>query len=121
METTFVGKSEIKNSVIRQGTHVPHFSYIGDSYLGKNANMGAGSKIANLRNDSDNVKMMIKGDILDTGRNKFGAVIGSNASIGVNASIKPGRKIGYGAATDSQEKVEKNIPDGKTLKNGEII
>jgi bifunctional UDP-N-acetylglucosamine pyrophosphorylase/glucosamine-1-phosphate N-acetyltransferase len=64
--------------------------------------------------------MEVKGSVEDTGRRKLGAVIGSEAGIGVNNSLKPGRKIGYRSKTDSGEKVGKNVPTGKTLKDGEI-
>ena len=115
-----VGKSEVKNTVVREETSVPHFSYAGDSYIGQNANLGAGVKTANLRNDDSTVYMSIKGEMHDTGMRKLGAIIGSEAHIGVNTSVKPGRKIGYEASVDSGEKVEKNVPNGRTLKDGEI-
>ena len=120
-EEVHVGNSEVKNSVIRRGSAVPHFNYVGDSYLGREVNLGAGTKIANLRNDSSNVKMEVKGKMCNTGLRKLGGVIGSEASTGVNTSIKPGRKIGFKASTDSGEKVEKNIPDNSVLKDGEIV
>lgn len=115
-----VANSEIKNTVVREGSKVPHFSYIGDSYLGKEVNIGAGTKTANLRNDTGNVKMEVKGDLIDTGREKLGAVIASRAKLGVNNSIKPGRKIGFESKTDSGEKIGRNIPSQKVLKDGEI-
>ncbi|MDD1671169.1 MAG: NTP transferase domain-containing protein, partial [Methanomicrobiales archaeon] len=43
--------SEVKNSVILSGTKVPHLNYVGDSIIGSSCNLGAGTKIANLRND----------------------------------------------------------------------
>lgn len=115
-----VGKSEVKNSVVRENSAIPHFGYAGDSYIGKNANLGAGVKTANLRNDDASIRMQVKGEMHDTEMRKLGAVIGSEARIGVNTSIKPGRKIGYKASVDSSEKVEKNVPSGRTLKDGEI-
>lgn len=115
-----VGKSEVKNSVIRQGSNIPHFNYVGDSYIGKDVNLGAGAKIANLHSGSSSVKMKVKDELKDTGREKFGCVIGSEARIGVNTSIKMGRKIGYRAITDSHEKVSQNLPDNSVLKDGEI-
>lgn len=119
-ENVEIGNSEIKNSVIRENSRVPHFSYIGDSYIGKDVNIGAGTKTANLRGDHENIRMLVKGEMYDTGREKMGAIIGSEARIGVNNSIKPGRKIGYQSVTDSGEKVEKNVPSGKTLKDGDL-
>lgn len=120
-EDVHVGKSEVKNSVIGRGSNVPHFNYIGDSYVSEDVNLGAGTKTANSRGDGKNVYMEVKGELKDTGREKFGAVIGANAKIGMNCSIKTGRKIGANAATDSHEKVSSNIGNGEVLKDGEIV
>ncbi|QKQ98806.1 NTP transferase domain-containing protein [Candidatus Nanohaloarchaea archaeon] len=120
-ENVEVGKSEVKNTVIREGSAVPHFSYVGDSYIGKNVNIGAGAKTANLRNDDATVRMAVKGELMDTGMRKMGAIIGSEAKIGVNTSIKPGRKIGFDASVDSGEKVGKNVPSGRTWKDGGVV
>ena len=61
--------SELKNSIIMNGTKIPHFNYIGDSIIGSECNFGAGTKIANLRHDHANVRVCGK----DTQRKKFGA------------------------------------------------
>lgn len=119
-EKVKVGNSELKNSIVRRGTNVPHFNYVGDSYIGKDANLGAGAKTANLKNNGKLVEMMVKGDLMETDRKKLGAIIGSEASIGVNTAIKPGRKVGYQAITDVQEKISEDLPDKTVLKDGEI-
>ena len=84
---------EIKNSILMDGAKVGHLSYIGDSIVGAGANIGAGTVAANLRHDGGNVMMHVKGELMDSGRHKLGAVIGSNAKIGINTSIYPGRRI----------------------------
>lgn len=90
-----IGNSvEVKNSVIMDGTKIPHLSYVGDSIIGRNCNIGAGTLVGNLRLDEGNVKMNVKGKLVDTGRQKFGCVIGDNAKIGLNVMINAGRKIG---------------------------
>lgn len=119
-ENVKVGNSEVKNSVVGEDSNVPHFNYVGDSYLGKDVNLGAGAKTANLRNDDKIVKMMVKGDLMETDRKKMGAIVGSEASIGVNTAIKPGRKIGYRSLTDAQEKISEDLPDNKVLKDGDM-
>lgn len=81
---------EIKNSIIMEGTKIPHLSYIGDSVVGSRCNIGAGTKIANLRFDDATVK--VKG--VDTGRRKFGAIISDGVKTGINASIDAGSVIG---------------------------
>jgi len=114
------GNSEIKNSVVRENSNIPHFNYVGDSYIGRDANLGAGAKTANLKNNGKLVEMMVKDELLDTDRKKMGAIIGSEASIGVNTAIKPGRKVGYQSLTDTQEKISEDLPDNTVLKDGEI-
>ncbi len=81
---------EIKNSIIMDGTKIPHQNYVGDSVIGSRCNLGAGTKIANLRFDDAPVKA--KG--LDTGRRKFGAIISDGVKTGINACIDAGMVIG---------------------------
>ena len=85
---------EVKNSIIMDCTNVPHLSYVGDSIIGKNCNIGAGTLVGNLRLDEKNVKMRIRNELKDTGRKKFGCVIGNNVRLGINVMINAGRKIG---------------------------
>ena len=84
---------EIKNSIIMAHSRVSHLSYVGDSIIGEGVNLGAGTIAANLRHDHNNVKSMIGGQLLDTGRRKLGAMIGDNVHTGIHTSIYPGRKI----------------------------
>ena len=51
---------EIKNSILMDGTHAGHLSYVGDSILGEKCNLGAGTIMANLRFDDGRIKMMVK-------------------------------------------------------------
>ena len=81
---------EVKNSVIMNGTKVPHLSYVGDSVIGENCNLGAGTKIANLRLDKRNIRVRS----LDTGRRKLGAIMGDGVETGINVSINVGCMIG---------------------------
>jgi len=81
---------EIKNSIVMDGTKIPHLSYVGDSVIGSRCNLGAGTKIANLRFDDATVKA--KG--VDTGRRKLGAIISDGVKTGINACIDSGAIIG---------------------------
>ena len=85
--------SEVKASIIMNGTMIPHHNYVGDSVIGSNCNLGSGAKIANLRLDKGNIRV----DGLDTGRRKLGAVIGDGVEVGINASINAGTMIGNDA------------------------
>lgn len=85
---------EIKNSIIMDGAHIGHLSYVGDSIIGENCNLGAGTITANYRLDSGTIKMMVKDRLVDTGRTKLGAVLGDNVKTGINALLMPGVKVG---------------------------
>lgn len=89
-----IGQSvEIKNCLILSRTNVGHLSYVGDSVLGEGVNFGAGTTTSNLRHDGLNHRSMVDGKLVDTGRRKFGAIIGDGVHTGINTSIYPGRKL----------------------------
>ena len=60
---------EVKNSIVMNGTHIPHHNYVGDSIIGERCNFGAGTKVANLRFDNKSVKVSFNGE-LDRRRNE---------------------------------------------------
>ncbi|MHC1567435.1 MAG: bifunctional sugar-1-phosphate nucleotidylyltransferase/acetyltransferase [Candidatus Syntropharchaeia archaeon] len=86
--------SVVKRSIIMDNSNVPHLNYVADSVIAEGCNLGAGTKIANLRFDDANIKVTIKGKRVDSGRRKLGAFIGYNVKTGINVSIYPGVKIG---------------------------
>ena len=93
-----IGNSvEIKNSIIMDGTKVPHLSYVGDSVIGERCNLGAGTKIANLRLDEKEVMVVVDGRKTGSGRRKLGAIIGDDVKTGINATIDVGTIIGEGS------------------------
>ncbi|MCX8174030.1 MAG: sugar phosphate nucleotidyltransferase [Thermoplasmata archaeon] len=82
--------SEIKNSIIMANSNAPHFNYVGDSIIGMRVNLGAGTKIANLRLDGKEIHSFVQGVRVPTGLRKFGAIIGDDCKLGINCSINPG-------------------------------
>lgn len=85
---------EVKNSIIMDNSNVPHQNYVGDSVIGQNCNLGAGSKVANLRLDKKNIKVVLNGKKLDTKRRKLGIVTGDNVQTGINSMMNVGTMIG---------------------------
>lgn len=85
--------SELKNAVLLQHVQVPHYNYVGDSVLGNNAHMGAGSICSNLKSDGKNV--VIHGDKdYETGLRKIGGILADGADIGCGSVLNPGTVIG---------------------------
>ena len=89
---TFV---ETKNSSIGEGSKVPHLSYIGDTEVGEQSNVGAGTITANY-----------------DGVNKNRTVVGSHVRSGShNVFVAPVR-IGDGAYTGAGSVIRKDVPAG---------
>lgn len=96
---------EIKNSILLADTAVSHHAYVGDSVLGADVNFGAGTKIANLRHDDATVRVQVKGELVDTGRRKFGVVVGDGTKTGINTSLNAGVTLGTETRTTLGERV----------------
>lgn len=101
---------EIKNSIIMDHTNVGHLSYVGDSVIGMNCNLGAGTTIANLRLDGKPVKMEVGGKVVSSGRRKLGTIIADNVRTGINCTINVGVKIGPDSAIGPGAVVYRDVP-----------
>jgi bifunctional UDP-N-acetylglucosamine pyrophosphorylase/glucosamine-1-phosphate N-acetyltransferase len=105
-----IGQSvEIKNSLILSSTNVGHLSYVGDSVLGERVNLGAGTTTSNLRHDGGNHRSMVGGVLVDTGRRKFGTIVGDGVHTGIQTTIYPGRKFWPGTSTRPGAIVERDV------------
>ncbi len=90
-----VGNStELKNVVLFDNVQVPHYNYVGDSILGYKAHMGAGSITSNVKSDKTLVTVHIPDAPIETGRKKFGAILGDNVEVGCNSVLNPGTVVG---------------------------
>lgn len=101
---------EIKNSIIMENTNVSHLSYVGDSVIGSNCNIAAGTNIANLRFDNATIKTKIKNQKIDSGRRKLGAIIGDSVKTGINSSFSPGVKVGHNSTIGSCVLLYEDLP-----------
>ncbi|MBP1128324.1 MULTISPECIES: DapH/DapD/GlmU-related protein [Pseudomonas] len=83
---------ELKSSFMLDGSKLAHFNFVGDSLLGEGVNIEAGAIIANYRNELNGAQIKIRylDQVIETGVNKFGALVGDGCKIGANAVIAPG-------------------------------
>jgi len=96
-EGAVVGNStELKNVILFDKVQVPHYNYVGDSILGYRSHMGAGSITSNVKSDKTNVVVNCDGEKLETGRKKFGAMLGDNVEVGCGSILNPGTVVGSG-------------------------
>ena len=91
--------TEVKDSILLCGAKAAHQSYVGNSILGCNVNLGAGTKTANVRFDKKQVKIKIYSKInknfqvIDTNLKKFGTIFGDNSQTGCLVVTNPGTLI----------------------------
>ncbi|MFC1486024.1 hypothetical protein ACFL55_03250, partial [Candidatus Latescibacterota bacterium] len=91
---SFVGQSaELKSSILMGQNSLAHFSYIGNSILGREVSISAGVITAVRRFDRKSVALKIGLKVIDTGTNKLGVIIGDGTQVGVGVLIYPGRSI----------------------------
>ena len=86
--------TEVKNTIFLDEAKAGHFAYLGDSILGNNVNLGAGTKMANLRFVKGDISIRTKDGTVDTGLRKLGAILGDQVQTGCNSVTNPGTIIG---------------------------
>jgi len=89
--------AELVRTRVGRGSKVPHVSYLGDTDLGEDANIGAGTITANF-----------------DGTNKNRTKIGDGAFVGVDTMLVAPVKLGKGSRTGAGSVVTKDVPDGAT-------
>lgn len=108
--------SEVKNSIIMDNSNAPHQNYVGDSIIGHGCNLGAGTKIANLRLDKKNIDIILNGTKLKTEKKKLGTIIGDNVQTGINSMLNVGSIIGNNVFIGPGAQVSGEIkPNSKIL------
>ncbi len=82
--------SEVGNAVFLNDSRAPHFAFVGHSILGNKVNLGAGTKLSNLKITMNEIEI----DGVKTGLEKIGAIIGDGSSIGCNTVTQPATFLG---------------------------
>jgi len=100
---------ELKNTIVFDGTHIAHISYVGDSIIGIKCNFGAGTITGNLRLDDKTVKTVVAGRVTSTGRRKMGVIMGDNVKTAIDVYFMPGATVGNNSAIGTGVIVNRNI------------
>ncbi len=116
-ENCVVGNStELKNVILFNNVQVPHYNYVGDSILGYKSHMGAGSITSNVKSDKTKVTINYKGEKLQTGLKKMGAMLGNYVEVGCNSVLNPGTVIGVNTNIYPLSSVRGYIPKSSIFK-----
>lgn len=86
--------TEVKHTIFLDGAKAGHFAYLGDSILGNGVNLGAGTKLANLRFIKGDISIAVPGSTVKTGLRKLGAILGDSVQTGCNSVTNPGTLLG---------------------------
>ncbi|MCM1044414.1 MAG: hypothetical protein NC417_02780 [Candidatus Gastranaerophilales bacterium] len=117
-----VGNStELKNVILFNKVQVPHYNYVGDSILGYQAHMGAGSITSNVKSDKTLVVVKGEGIRIETGLKKMGAMLGDRVEIGCNSVLNPGTVIGRDSNVYPTSCVRGIVPAGHIYKDAEHV
>lgn len=121
-ENCVVGNStELKNVILFDNVQVPHYNYVGDSILGYKAHMGAGSITSNVKSDKTLVVVKDGTEAIETGRKKFGAMLGDHVEVGCNSVLNPGSVLGRDVSVYPTSCVRGVVPDGHIWKDKDHI
>ena len=85
---------EIKKSTIGEGSKISHLSYIGDTEMGTNVNIGAGTITCNY-----------------DGLNKFKTIIGDNVFVGSDTQLVAPVEIKNGSTIGAGSTITKDTPE----------
>ena len=117
-----VGNSvELKNVILFDSVQTPHYNYVGDSILGYKSHMGAGSITSNVKSDKTLVSVRDGGEKIETGRKKFGAILGDFVEVGCNSVLNPGTVIGPRSNIYPLSCVRGAVPADSIYKTGGVI
>lgn len=117
-----VGNSvEFKNVILFDKVQVPHYNYVGDSILGYRSHMGAGSITSNVKSDKTLVVVKDGDRRLETGRKKFGAILGDRVEVGCNSVLNPGTVVGRDTNIYPVSCVRGAVPPESIFKTGGVV
>ena len=86
--------TEVKNIIAFNNSKIASHVFVGDSVLGKGARLGSGTIVGNRRFDQKNAKVKVQGQVIDTGREKYGGIFGDFCRLGANCASSPGVMVG---------------------------
>ena len=95
--------------------HIGPLSHVVDSVIGEDCDFGAGTITANYRFDRKPIKMRVKGEMVSTGREEMGVVMGDDVKTGVGVLFMPGVKVGCNSWIGPNIVVYKDVPSNTIM------
>jgi len=113
---------EVESSIIQAHTNKYHDGFLGHSYLGEWVNLGAGTHTSDLRNDYGDVKLMVDGRLVTTGRTKVGSYLGDHTKTGLGSLLNTGSNVGvFGQLLPSGELLPRFVPSFSAVEYSQLV
>ena len=113
-------KGEVHSSIFQPFSNKAHDGFIGNSFIGSWANLGAGTTTSNLKNNYSNVSVKWNGDLVDTESIFFGSVIGEHVKTSIGTNLNTGTIIEMGSNIVTQSFPPRHIPSFSFYYKGKI-
>ena len=101
---------EVNNSIILPWSNKAHSGYLGSSYVGSWVNIGAGTDNSDLKNNYGAVKLTVNGEVIDTGLQFMGLIMGDHSKCGINTTFNTDTNVGINCNLYGSAMHEKHIP-----------
>lgn len=117
---------EVEQSIFLGYSNKYHEGFLGHSYVGEWVNLGALTTNSDLKNNYSSVKVMVKGELVDSGLVKVGAFLGDHVKTGIGTLLGTGVVVGFATNIFGGGMIkEKSIPpfcwgDTNTLEEYEL-
>ncbi len=111
--------SEFKNCLLFDGCRVPHFSYVGDSILGRGVHLGAGAIASNFKAGGGEISVHWNGVRTPSGRTKLGVLAGDRTDVGSQAVLNPGTVLGRDSVVYPLVAIRGTVPESTIAKTSD--
>jgi UDP-N-acetylglucosamine diphosphorylase / glucose-1-phosphate thymidylyltransferase / UDP-N-acetylgalactosamine diphosphorylase / glucosamine-1-phosphate N-acetyltransferase / galactosamine-1-phosphate N-acetyltransferase len=88
---------ELKNCVLFGSSQIGRLSFVGDSVIGENVDIGSGTMTINGNLDGTAVAVGVRGEPVDSGLSKLGAFVGDDVKVGAGNTLAAGTVLMPGA------------------------
>ncbi len=101
---------EVSATVMQGHSNKQHDGFLGHSCLGSWVNLGAATDTSDLKNNYGSVKVVLAGEVFDTGSRHVGSLIGDHTKTGIHTMLNTGTVIGVAANVFGSNYPPKEIP-----------
>lgn len=113
---------EVECSIVQGYANKYHDGFLGHAYVGAWVNLGAGTQNSDLRNDYGEVRVMVNGRLMATGRTKVGGLIGDHTKTGLGCLLNTGSNIGpFCHLLPTGELLPRHLPPFSAVLGGAVI